>query len=117
MSVTSQRLTSIQFSGDVQLADSFDAAANENSPGQVEIKQLASGTNTITPPSSSCTTKACTIIPPAANATVITLKGVAGDTGVALHTTDPTIIALNSPTNTFVLSAAGTINGVRLVWT
>lgn len=117
MSVTAQRTTHIQLSGDIELADSFVAAANENSPGQVEIKQLASGTNTITPPTSSCTTKACTIIPPAGSTVDITLKGVAGDTGIVLHNTDPTTIALDNPSGTFVLSAASTINGVRLIWT
>jgi hypothetical protein len=117
MAVTAQRIISIQTTGDIQIADTFEAEANASSPAQVEIRQLASGNNTITPPSSGCITKAVTIIPPAANATVITAKGVGGDTGIAIHVTDPTTIALNSSTATFVLSAAGTINGVRLIWT
>lgn len=117
MSVTAQRTTHIVFTGDVELADSFVAAANTTSPAQVQIMQLASGVNVITPPSSSCTTKAVTILPPATNTTDITLKGTTADVGVVIHNTDPTTIALDSPTNTFVLSAAATIAGVRLIWT
>lgn len=117
MAVTAQRTTHITFTGDIELSDSFVAAANLNSPGQVQIMQLASGANVITPPSSSSTTKAVTIIPPAASTIDITLKGTTADVGVVLHNTDPTTIALDSPTNTFVLTAATTIQGVRLIWT
>jgi len=117
MSVTAQRTTLITFTGDIELADSFVAAANLTSPGQVQIMQLASGSNVITPPSSSCTTKAVTILPPTGNTTDITLKGTLADVGVVLHNTDPTTIALDSPTAVFVLSAASTIAGVRLIWT
>jgi hypothetical protein len=117
MAVTAQRTTHIQFTGDIELADSFVASANVVSPGQVEVRQLASGPNTITPPSSGVNAVSCTIIPPAANIIDITLKGVTGDTGVVLHNTDPTTIALDSPTATFVLTAASLINGVRLIWT
>jgi hypothetical protein len=44
------------------------------------------------------------------------LKGVTGDTGVVLHKTDPSTIALNSPTTTLCLTASAQIDGVRLVW-
>jgi hypothetical protein len=117
MSTTAQRTTHITFTGDVELADSFVAAANANSPGQTVVMQLASGANVITPPSSSCTTKAVTILPPATNTADITLKGTTADVGIVLHNTDPTTIALDSPTTILVLSAASTIDGVRLIWT
>lgn len=117
MAVTSQRTTHIVFTGDVDLADSFVASANLNSPGQIQIVQLVSGANVITPPSSLCTTKAVTIIPPATSTIDITLKGTTADVGVVLHNTDPTTIALDSPTTILILSAASTINGVRLIWT
>jgi len=117
MAVTAQRTTHIQFTGDVEAADSYVAAVNAASPGVIEVKQLVSPNNTITPPSSGVTAKAVTIIPPADNTTDITLKGIAGDTGIVLHNTDPTTIALDSPTATFVLSVGTTVNGVRLIWT
>ena len=47
----------------------------------------------------------------------ITLKGVSGDTGVALHLTDPSTIALASSVTSFVLTTGGAITGVRLIWT
>lgn len=117
MAVTGQRSITIQFTGDVKAANTFLAANNAASPGQIEIKSLAAGANTITPPGGGTTPKSCTIIPPSGNTQLITLKGVGGDTGVALHKTDPTTIALDSPTATFVLNAAALIDGVRLVWT
>ena len=114
--VTSQRNVTIQFTGGVQAANTFSAANNTASPGQIELRTLALGANTITPPTGGSTPKACTIIPPEGNVNLLTLKGVAGDTGVALHKTDPTTIALDSPTATFVLDAAAITTGVRLVW-
>ena len=46
----------------------------------------------------------------------LTLKGVTGDTGVALHLTDPTTIALASSVTTFCLTAGGTVTGLRIYW-
>lgn len=117
MSVTAQRTLHIQFTGDIEAADSYAAAANVASPGVIEIKQLPIGSTTITPPSSGVTAKACTILFPSGNIVDVTLKGVAGDTGIVLHNTDPTTIALDSPTATFVLTTATLIDGVRLIWT
>lgn len=114
---TSQRNVTIQFTGGVQAANTYAAAANAASPAQIEIRTLATGNTTITPPGGGSTPKSVTIVPPTGNVNVITLKGVAGDTGIQLHTLDPTTIGLNSPTNTFVLSTAADVVGVRLFWT
>lgn len=54
---------------------------------------------------------------PSANATLIKLKGIGGDTAVALHKTDPDTISLDSTQTTFILNAAAQIVGVRLFWT
>lgn len=117
MAVTAVRRIAIELSGDVDAAHTYSAANNIASPGQIDIVTLASGANTITPPTGGSTPVACTIIPPSGNLNTITLKGLTGDTGVVLHKTDPSVIALNSPTNTFVLTASAIITGVRLVWT
>lgn len=118
MATTSNRTISVVFTQasapGFAASNSFAAAANTLSPGVSEFKDLASGANTITPPAG--TPKACTIIPPANNAVSLTLKGVTGDTGVGLHLTDPTSIALASSTATFVLTAGAAISGVRFVW-
>lgn len=116
MSVASTRTTTIVFSGDTVGTQTVAAASNAASPGQVELKTLASGANTITAPTGGSTPTACTILPPSGNTQTITLKGVTGDTGVALHLTDPTTIALASSVTTFVLTAGGTITGIRLYW-
>lgn len=86
---------------------------NETSPAESEIRSLSSGANTITPPAGF---SACTIIFPAGNAILVTLKGVSGDTGIVLHPTGPTSIGLNSTVTTFVLNAASALAGVRFIW-
>lgn len=116
MAVTGDRRVIIEFGEDIVAVNSFAAAQNSDSPGKIDIVTLALGNNTITPPSGGTTPKGVTIIPPAANTNTITLKGINGDTGVVLHVTDPTSIGLNSPTDTFVLTASAEIEGVRLVW-
>lgn len=92
-------------------------ATNDTSPADMDLVTLASGANTITPPAGAT---ACTIIFPETNTgddeELVTLKGVSGDTGVVLHPLDPTSIAINNPATTFVLTASGTLAGVRLVW-
>lgn len=118
MAVTAVRSTVITFSGDVSSNLQYDAADNIESPGSRTIQDLASGANTITVPSAtSITVTAVTIIPPADNEETITLKGVTGDTGVSLHPTDPTTIALASGVVNFVLTAGDAIADVAFVWT
>lgn len=104
--------------GDVTYNQSFSAAANATAPGKVEKKNLTTGNNTITlPVDGGATPKSVTIIPPSGNATVITLKGVAGDTGVAIHKTDPTTLTFDTTVTTFVLNAAANVDGVQMIWT
>ena len=116
MAITSNRRIIVEFDDDVYARNRFDAAENTDSPGVANIVTLALGNNTITPPSGGTTPKALTIVPPVGNTETITLKGVNGDTGVVLHVTDPTSIALNSSTNTLVLTASAEIIGVQLIW-
>lgn len=117
MSITASRKVTVELSGDIEADNSFSAAVNSASPGVVNIVTLAIGANTITPPAGGTTPKALTIVPPSGNTSTITLKGVTGDTGVVLHSTDPTSIGLNSPTATLVLTASAEIIGVQLIWT
>lgn len=119
MAITATRSTTVTFTeGTTQtFAQTFAAAANAASPGDSDIVTLAAGFNLITPPTGGATPKGVTIIPPAGNVATLTLKGVTGDTGVLLHPTDPTSLALGSPTATFGLTASAEIAGVRLVWT
>lgn len=116
MAVTAKRNVTITFSGDVVGVEVINAADNSSSAGSVEIKTLSSGANTITVPTGGTVPTAVTILPPTGNATAITLKGVSGDTGIAIHNTDPTTVALASSVTTFVLNAAAQITGVRFYW-
>lgn len=113
MAVTAARTVVVLYTGDIAAQCYEDAADNSASPAQIETVTLAAGANTITPPTSAT---ACTIVPPSGNTSTITLKGVTGDTGVVLHKTDPTSIGINSASDTFVLTAAAEITGVRLIW-
>ena len=117
MSVAAARKVTIAFTGDFVATNEFNAASNTLSPGQTDVITLPTGATTITPPTGGSSPMAVTVIPPSTNTIALTLKGIAADTGIGLHLTDPTSIGLASTTATFVLSAASTITGVRLIWT
>lgn len=92
---------------------------NANSPCDVQVLYLASGANTIN--STNCpaiaTAGGVWLIPPTGNATAVTLKGVTGDTGIALSLTCPTFVSFAVvPPTSFVLTAGGAITGYKLAW-
>jgi len=117
MSVTSNRSVHVEFSGDESLEVIQSALENVVSPGMSVIQTLAIGANTITAPViSGVIISSLTIIPPAGNTSLMTLKGVTGDTGVKLHNTDPTSIGLDSTFLSLVITAAAEIVGIRLIW-
>jgi hypothetical protein len=116
MTVTARRKTTVVFAGDVAGTQEYDAAYNTDSPGVVQIATLASGNNTVTVPSGGTTPTCVTIVKPSDNTTAITFKGIAGDTGVRLHDTDPDSISIHSGVTSFVLHCAAEIVGVRVVW-
>ena len=80
--------------------------------GRSDSVDLATGANTITPPTGATVVL---IIPPTANTSKITLKGITGDTGVSISRSQPTVLSLNAVT-TFVLTAGGAVTNVELVW-
>ena len=103
MATTAARSIVYSFSGDTVASKTEAAANNLASPGEIEKQFLASGNNAITPPASPYVPRAVTIVMVAGNTATVTLKGVNGDTGVALHKTDPTSLGLNGGTTPFVL--------------
>ncbi len=113
---TATRKTTIVYSGDVDGTQELAAATNADSPAMVELQTLASGNNTITVPTAGTVPTAVTIVPPTDNTNAITLKGVNGDTGIRIHDTDPTSLALDDSVTSFVLNAADTVTGLRLYW-
>jgi hypothetical protein len=117
MATNASRTIELVLSGDVVGTQTHEAADNAAAPGVFELKTLASGANTITAPTGGATVSAVTIIPPAGNTVVLTLKGVSGDTGIPLHLTGPSSIALPSSVVSFVINAASTCTGVQFIWT
>ncbi len=117
MSITSSRIVQIQFSGDVTSEIIQSALDNIVSPAEPVITTLSIGNNTISPPVvSGIIVTGLTIIPPAGNVNIITMKGVAGDSGIPLHVTDPTSLALDAGFSSLVLSVGIAVVGVRLIW-
>ena len=116
MAVTATRTITVTNSSDVTGTQTVSAASNAAASGVIELKTLSSGANTITAPTGGSTLSCCTFIPPSANAQTITLKGVTGDTGIVCHLTDPTSLALASSVTSFVITAGGTITGMRFIW-
>lgn len=116
MAVASARLVSITYTGDIQLANAFEAAANAASPGAITTHDLVAGANTITVPTNA-TVKGATIVPPSDNVETLVLKGVSGDTGISISPTDPTSIGFGTAPVSFVLTAGDDIEGLRILWT
>lgn len=118
MAVTSSRTIQITLSGDVDLEQPFSAADNPTASGVVNVISLTTGVNTIIPPTvSGVVNKGVMIIPPAANAVLMTMKGAPGDTGLPLHLTDPTSLAIDTTFAQLVLSVPSNLVGLRLIWT
>ena len=111
MSVTSDRSVTIEWAGTIEYSQSFSASTVSTGSGQNQVVALATGANTITVPTGAI---AVTILFPAGNTVQVTLKGVTGDTGVALNLTDPSSIGLQGVT-TFCLTAASAVT-VRLIY-
>lgn len=116
MATSSNRQVIVEFIEDYDARYVLDATINTDSPGSLTVHTLAAGANTITVPTGGFTVTAATIIPPVDNANAITLKGVSGDTGIQIHNTDPTSIAIDDSVASFVLTAAAEVAGLKIIW-
>ena len=116
MSTACTRVTTLTYTGDVTATLTVPALQNPASPGAIDLVNLAVGANTIPVPVATATTVAVTILPPPGNTHAILLKALPGDTGLALHVTDPTTLALAPTVTSFVLEVATAIPGVRFFW-
>lgn len=109
--VTSNRRVITEFAGVYSMTAVSAASENTSSPGSIVEVALSSGNNTITPPTGAI---GATVLMPEGNTALVTLKGVNGDTGIALALTDPTSLGLHAIT-TFVLNAASSVT-VQIIW-
>lgn len=116
--ITSNRLSSVTFTGDINTTIAYNTSENDGSPGAISILTLAIGNNTIALPTGGSTPVSATIVPPEGNLATITLKGVNGDTGVRINPTDPTILTFDPDAlpASFVLTASAEIIGLTIVW-
>lgn len=81
---------------------------------EVQWVALSSGDNTITIDSEAT---ACVIEPPSDNTQTITLKGDAGDTGVALDPAQPTVLSFaDTPPSSIILNAGGAVDPVVITF-
>jgi hypothetical protein len=118
MAITSRRTIQVVLTGDVSYSQNFAAASNATSPGASEVYTLASGNNAISVPEpSGFLVTGVTIIPPSGNTAVLTIKGVNGDTGFALHPTDPSSFGIAAATTSFVINASAGVAGLRIIFT
>lgn len=112
MATTSTAILQLTTTGDVALGpESFTAAQNTASPAQTQIVALNSGNNTVMVPSGATRVS----ITNKAGGVALTLKGVAGDTGIPLSLADWdsfSCVGLSS----FVINAASGVN-VRVTFT
>lgn len=116
MAANATRTITIVYTGDVVGTQTLTAAANAASPAQMTAQDLSSGFNQIDVPSG-FTPVSVTIVPPSGNTTSITLKGVTGDTGIRIHDTDPTNVAIHSSVTSIGLTCASAVSNVRFYWT
>lgn len=117
MTTSAQRATTLTYTGDVAGAEVIAAVTNLASPAQTQLLTLAIGDNVITVPGGGSIPVACTIVKPSGNVIAIKIKGIAGDTGVRLHGSDPDTISIDPSVASFILNVAAQIVGVRLFWT
>jgi len=116
MAAASTRVITINFTGDISGTETPQAASNAAAPAQIQVVTLSAGDNTFTLPTGGTTPVAVTIMKPAGNTQLIKLKGAGGDTGTFLHKTDPDSISLDATAGSLILNAAGTVTGLRLIW-
>jgi hypothetical protein len=118
VSITAAVTNHIKFSGDQSSEVIYGTGPLADSPCLQELVTLAIGNNTITVPAvDDFTVHGVAIVPPAANTTQPTIKGVNGDTGFALGASQVSVLQFGDTVPaSFVLNVAAEIVGLRLVW-
>ena len=114
MSIQSLYNIQVVFTEDLLYSQQFNSTTSTSSPARVISTTLVSGTTAFVLPAG---TKGFGIVPPVSNTTAeLTIKGVTGDTGVNLGTSNPSILGIKGTTSTTVVSifASTTIADVRL---
>ncbi|MBJ7596495.1 hypothetical protein [Candidatus Nephthysia bennettiae] len=85
---------------------------------QVDVRALASGDNVFTVPTAPAGVVGCLIVPPTTNTFTLKLKGSAGDTGIVISKTGPTVLGFDPaalPAAIIVNSSASFVTGQLVV--
>lgn len=114
MAVTSDVYVSVKMTGDLELDQTFPMVQNVAAPGDVDQLSLGSGFNAITVPA---TAKGAIIIPAITGVVALTLKGVTGDTGIALSKNSPNLISFDTSPPVTIGITTGSATTLRIVWT
>jgi len=118
MAITASAQLQILISGDDTDTILQAALDNTSSPFKRDLVNLLVGNTTLTAPVvTGFVVTRLTILLPAGNATIVTVKGVAADTGFPIHITDWFSVGLDPSFVSLVLNVGTQINGVRVYWT
>lgn len=118
MSITANAKVYIKFDGDQASEVIYSSGELSDSPNLSDLKTLAIGNNEIVVPTvDDFTVHGVLLVPPVANTDQLTLKGIAGDTGVQISANQPTLLQFGDtlPASLFV-SVAAEVVGLRLIW-
>lgn len=110
MSGTAQVSVTATLTGGLTSQKQYGPVTFSNTAANEQTQNVAVGTNTtITIPTTPVQATGVIIIPPTSNTNILTLKGVAGDTGIAIAPAAPTFIPFATAVPaSFVLNAAST---------
>lgn len=87
---------------------------NTNPPGAMPIFNLAAGDNTIQVPAG---TQTISFAMPSGNTNLVKWKVVAGDSGIPLLKNGSASVDVDSSLTSFILNAAGPVNGLEIAFT
>lgn len=119
MSTTAVARNYVSFTGEINDDNVFSSGDLADSPASNQMVSLLGLTdNEIeVPDMDGFDTHGVMIVPPDGNINEITLKGIAGDTGVVLSATKQSLINFGvAPPASIFLYSGGSINGLRLIW-
>lgn len=117
MALTAVTTTSTVYSGGEVASSNEVTQSNTNTNATATGAanyDLSSGFNSITVPTS-YHVDGFTLFPPSGNTTSITLKGITGDTGIRLHNTMASQIAINSSVTAIGITTGAAVT-VRIAW-
>lgn len=92
---------------------------NVNSPCTPQSVNLVMGDNTINATTCPALPQAggVVLIPPNGNGQLLTLKVVAGDTGLPISAVAPSVYSFSpTPPTSFIINAGGAVTGFQLLW-